>query len=124
MLGRLRQQDRELLAAGARDRVAGAAVALEDRADAHERLVAGAVPEPVVDGLEVVEVADHDAERLVGTQRALDLGGQLLVEREPVVEARERVGVRRLGEAAHELRDPVAHHAQQRRRPGTACPRA
>ena len=77
-----------------------------------ERLVAGTVAEPVVHGLEVVEVADDDAQRRARLVRALDLGVELAVEREAVPEAGERVGECSLGEAAHELGDPVAHGSQ------------
>ncbi len=59
---RVGQQQRELLAAGAGDRVAGATAGGEDAPDAHEHGVAGAVAELVVDGLEVVEVADDDGQ--------------------------------------------------------------
>jgi hypothetical protein len=115
VLGGARQQDRELLAAGASDRVARAALPQEHVPGTHERLVAGTVAEAVVHGLEVVEVADHDAERLVRAQRPLDLGVQLAVEREPVVQAGEGVREGGLGKALDELRDAVADSAQQPR---------
>ena len=86
---------------------------LEDRPDAHERLVAGAMAEPVVHRLEVVEVADHDAQRLIGAQGTFDLRAQLLVERQAILRPGERVGEGGLGEAAHQLGHAVSHRAQQ-----------
>ena len=95
---------------------AGPAVAEQHLPGTHERLVAGPVAEAVVHRLEVVEVADHHAQRLARAQRALDLGVQLAVEREPVLEAGQGVGERRLGEAVHELGHAVANRAQDARR--------
>ena len=115
VLGGARQQDRELLAAGAGYAVAPTAVPEQHPAGADERQVAGTVAEPVVHGLEVVEVADHDAQRLARGLRDLDLGLQFAVEREAVPEAGESVGEGGLGEAVHELGDAIAHGPQDAR---------
>jgi hypothetical protein len=116
VLGRVRQQDRELLAAGPRDRVAGAAVPQQHAPGAHERLVTRAVAEAVVHRLEVVEVADHEAQRLALAQRPLDVGVQLLVQREAVLQTRERVGEGRVRKTLHQPRDAVAHGTEERGR--------
>ena len=52
-------EDRELVAAEARDRVAGAQLAVQARADRAQQLVAGVVAERVVDDLQVVEVQEQ-----------------------------------------------------------------
>ena len=60
--GRLdvREQDAELVAAEAGDRVGVAQGALQPRGDLLQQQVAHVVPERVVDLLEVVEIHDHD----------------------------------------------------------------
>ncbi len=62
-------QDGELVAAEARDGVARAQRLLEARRDRGEQLVAGGVPEAVVDELELVEVEEEDGDRAVGAPR-------------------------------------------------------
>ena len=98
-----REDDRELVAA----HPAGDVGRADDVADPLGRLrehgVAGEVPDPVVDRLEVVEVEDDQREAAVVAVRARDLARERLVEVAPVVEARERVEVGqlpRLAEAA------------------------
>ena len=59
----LLDQDGELVAAEARDRVGRAQARLEPRGDRLEELVACPVAERVVDGLEVVDVDEEDADR-------------------------------------------------------------
>ena len=59
----LLDDDRELVAAEPGDGVAGAGHDLEPLGDGHEQLVALGVAEPVVDGLEVVEVQEQDRGR-------------------------------------------------------------
>jgi hypothetical protein len=88
-------------------------VAQQDCAGPHQRLVAGAVAEAVVHRLEVVEVADHDAEARLGPRRPLDLGMQLLVERQAVLEAGQSIRQGCLREAADQTVDAIAHCAQE-----------
>ena len=54
-----RQEDRELVAAEAGDRVAGAQRVAQPLGDDDQQLVAGGVPERVVDDLELVEVDEE-----------------------------------------------------------------
>ena len=64
-----RRQDRELVAAEARERVALAQAGRQRARDPHDQLVAGAVAEGVVDLLEVVQV-DHQHGALVAVALA------------------------------------------------------
>src|SRR6266536_6215186 len=90
---RLREDDRELVAADPALDVGRA----DDLADAlgglGEHAVAGEVPDAVVDRLEVVEVEDDEGEVAVVAVRAGDLAGERVVEVAPVVQAGERVEV-------------------------------
>ena len=70
------EEDGELVAAEAGERVVGAQGAAEPAADLLQEPVAVGVAEGVVDGLEVVEVDDHQHERLVGPARACARGGR------------------------------------------------
>ena len=85
------QDDEELLAAEADDRVGAAQLRVPgDRAFAQDR-VAGEVAVGVVVGLEVVDVDDRQAERRLGAAGPRHLARQLLVERAPVRQAGEGV---------------------------------
>jgi hypothetical protein len=95
---RLRGEQRELLAAVARQEVAVAELFLHQARDALEHGVAGRVAELVVQALEVVDVDEGEGERLVGAVGALRLPGELVLEVAVVVEPREAVGERELGE--------------------------
>ena len=88
---RLREQDRELLAAEAGRHVVGAERLLEDVRDALQHRVPGEVPVAVVDVALKVEVGDEHGERSLEALGALDLlvKGGLEVAR--VVEARLRI---------------------------------
>ena len=89
-----RHHDGELLAADARDDVAGADDARELARDLAQHRVAGRVAEGVVRALEVVDVEQQQAEReprARGGERRL----QALVELAPVREARQRIGAAR-----------------------------
>ena len=61
-LRRLRQQQRELLAADAEDAVGRAHAPAQQRADLAQRVVSGHVPARVVELLEVVDVGQHERE--------------------------------------------------------------
>ena len=63
------EEDRELVAPEARDGVGGTDRSFEPARHLEQHGVAGLVPEAVIDGLEVVEVDEHD-----GDQRALAYG--------------------------------------------------
>ena len=89
-LVRALEQDPELVPAQPRDRVRRAHAAQEPLGHQLQHLVARGVPEPVVDGLEVVEVDEQHrhvriaaAERVLGPvveERAVRQPGQLVVE--------------------------------------------
>ena len=85
--------DGELVAAEARDRVAGAQDALDALRDHGEQLVAGREAEAVVDDLEVVEVEEHqpDAARRRARVRARERVGELLEQHDPVRQLGERI---------------------------------
>ena len=74
VLGRLGEEERELVAADA-ERVVALAQrrTCSVRAKRLERLVAGGVAEAVVQLLEAVEVAEHEPERCAVAHRARDL---------------------------------------------------
>ena len=119
------QDQHELLAAVAVGGVAGAQLHPDGRGDRAQRLVAGDVAELVVVGLEAVDVADRDRERLpVAAGVELDVG-QVLDERAAVAQARERVAAgvlaqadvepRQLRLAARELLARLALALEQRR---------
>ena len=72
-------------------------------AGARERAVARVVAEPVVDLLEVVEVADQQAQRALAAPRPLELQLERLLEAAPVQQAGERVGAGRVGESARTI---------------------
>ena len=81
---------RELVPAEARDQVLGPQAGTQARRDRHEQLVAGRVPEAVVDRLEVVEVDEQHRELAAAIgERTLDLVG----EQRPVREVREWIVV-------------------------------
>ena len=90
-LRRVDQQHRELVAAVAGDDREAPRVAHDDLRHFFERLVSGAVTEHVVDGLEVVDVEEHQRE-LLGEAR-MPLGLFLGAEREvpAIVDAGQRV---------------------------------
>jgi hypothetical protein len=87
-----RHDDGELVAAQARDGPAAGDGEAEAACDLHEELVAGGVPEAVVDGLEAVEVEQRD-----GGRPRRGRGRDALEEQRAVGQAGQRVG---LGEAS------------------------
>ena len=87
-------QDRELVAAQAREHVGRAQHRLQAPRHVHQQLVAGLVAERVVHHLEAVEVEVHHREALLGMAlHARDGAVQLLVEVHAVGELREAVVV-------------------------------
>ena len=109
-----RQDDRELLAAVARDQRALVAHARGDRgSDLLQAAVAAAVAVQVVVGLEVVDV-DHDQrDRLAVPGRVMPRALQRLVEAAAVGEQGQAVGRRQLAQAVLEqllLGDVAEHH--------------
>ena len=78
------EQQRELVAAEARDGVGAAHAGAQALGRLHEHAVAGLVAEVVVDALEVVEVDEHHGAWLAVAARALGRGGRDLVEQPPV----------------------------------------
>ena len=85
------EQDGELVAAEAGDRVRRANGALEAPRHLLQHRVAGRVAEAVVDGLEVVQVDEHDADRRAAADRAHDRVLDAVGEQRAVGEARDRV---------------------------------
>ena len=85
------EQDQELVAAEPGDDLGRAVGRFEATRHGHEDLVAHLVAEPVVDGLEAVEVEDEHGDR---ARSALPLGqrvGEAVREQRPVGQARQRV---------------------------------
>ena len=87
----LLDQDGELVAAEARDRVGRAQAGLEAGRDRLEELVAGPVAERVVDRLEVVDVDEEDADRVAASRGAADCEREAVEEEGAVGHAGERV---------------------------------
>ncbi len=93
-----REDERELLPAEARDDVVLAHGGAQLPGDGDQHLVALGMAVGVVDGLEVVEVDDHDAERALERGRAGDLVPQPLVAGAMVQQTREPVAARLLAQ--------------------------
>ena len=90
----VREEEDELVAADARDGVAGPDAAAQARSDLPEDLVADAMAHRVVHGLEAVEVEEEDGELRAGPLRLGQREVQVVLEALAVREARERVVVR------------------------------
>ena len=97
------EEDGELVATEPRDRVARADRSLEAAPDFLKDRVAGRMAEAVVDGLEVVEVDEHDSDRRAAATRALDGVVDSVGEQRAVGEARHGVVERLVGELILEL---------------------
>ena len=93
-VGRVRQHERELLAAEPGGDVGAARARAQQPGELLEHAIARVVPERVVHALEVVEVADQQRERPAGR----DAPVHARTEAAPVAQARERVV---LGEVGH-----------------------
>jgi hypothetical protein len=104
--------DRELVAAVARDEVVRAHCLAQRAADAAQHLVTDQVALPLVHLLEVVEVHEDDREAPPGPPRALHLAPERLVQRGVVEAAREAVGARRLGEPGLHARVAARHRRE------------
>ena len=103
--GDVGDEDRELVAAHARDGVLLAEHRLQTRRDHPQQLVAEGVAERVVDELERIEVEEHHRHRRAGAARVRERHRQSVAEERAVGKAGEGVVVRlvldlRLGEVA------------------------
>ena len=99
------EQDRELVAAEPRDRVAGAHRLAEAVTDREQQLVADGVAEAVVHRLEAVEVDDDDADGAVVACSACERVLHAVREQRPVREIGERIVERPVAQLSFE---PVA----------------
>src|SRR5205814_5622876 len=103
---RVDEAEQELLAANARQQIAGPRLDAEDLRDCAQHAVADAVAEAVVDALEQVEVGDRQAQRLAGFAGAREQTRQVFVDTAPVAEPRQLVFERvalQFGSARFEL---------------------
>ena len=99
LLGRVREDQRELLAAVARRHVPRpAARRAQRRGDLAQAFVAGRVAVGVVEGLEVVDVGEHEGDRSLLAPRAAQLAKEVQVEPAPVGEPGEAVLLRQARE--------------------------
>src|SRR5687767_7620099 len=89
---RVRKQQRELLAARARDDVAGARGVQQERTELTEHRVTHDVPPGVVHALEVVDVDGEQRELAPHARGARQLTSQRLIEPAPVDARGERIG--------------------------------
>ena len=103
LLGAVVQQDAELVAPEARERVAGANLARERRRQLPQELIARDVAAGVVDELELIEIEVEHRVARIGCLRRLERTLQLQLEFAPVDEAGERVVARFVGELARQL---------------------
>ena len=101
------EQDRELVAAGAREDVAGAQVGLQRVGHREEQRVARDVAMLAVDGPEAVEVEQDDRHRAPVAARAVELGLQLGAERAQGELAGDGVAAGEPVALGLELRDPL-----------------
>ena len=111
---RLRQEDRELLAAEPRRDVVVAQLGAEDLCDALEDSVAGEVAVAVVDVAEQVEVGHDQRHRPLEARGARDLGGERRREVARVVETRLRIDPRLGLELRHAHRAVDADEGRDR----------
>ena len=85
-------EDRELVAPEPRERVAPAHPLLEPPADRDQELIAGGMPQTVIDHLEAVEVEEQDGETVVLLAlRAKDRPAEPVHEQRPVGQVGQRV---------------------------------
>ena len=106
-VGRLQigQQDGELVAAHARDRVLLAQRRLQPRGDRFQQLVAGRMAERVVDDLEAIEIEKHHRQRMLHAPRVRERDRQAIAEQPAVRQAGQRIVI---GLILDLLLDPLA----------------
>jgi hypothetical protein len=95
----LAQQQHELVAAQPRHRVLPAHLALQAARQLDQHRVARAVPERVVDGLEVVEVEEHQRQRRAVAVRAVQRHAAAVLQQRPVRQPGQGVVVRQVLDA-------------------------
>ena len=110
-----RQHDAELVAAGARQHVAGPQPGLRHQGEMLQAGVAGGVAVGVVDHLEAVEVDHEQREQLAAALGPGALLGQALQQMAAVADAGEIVEQREIGDL---VAQPVHRHQQQAEIPG------
>ncbi len=94
-----RQHHRELIAAEPRDRIGRAQRVAQARRHFLQHLIAGVMPERVVDLLEAIEIEQQHGEALVIAMRAQDRLLQPIEEQRAVGQVGERVVVGEIGDA-------------------------
>ena len=90
-LMKVRQDDRELVAAVARDRIRLPNAALQALRNLEQQRVGDAVSERVVDGLEAIEIDEQNGHVAAGAFRRQQAQFQALDEQTPVRQLRQRV---------------------------------
>src|SRR4051812_40054614 len=108
LVGR-RQAQHELITAVAAEQVGLAETTCPAGREFAQEIVAGAVPVPVVDLLEAVEIDDGEAEGFAGPLGPRQVPGGLRLPRAPVGQPGERIGV---GGAPQALREAALHLGQ------------
>ena len=117
--GRGRQHDAELVAAGARQHVAGPQPRLRHQGEMLQAGVAGGVAVGVVDAFETVEIDHQQRERLAGALRARAFLGQPLHQMAAVADAGEVVEQRQIGDLVaqaihrHQQEAEIPRHRQE-----------
>ncbi len=109
----LREQDAELVAAEARERIALAQLAAHDRRDLPDQLVTGGMPAGIVHHFELVQVQVHQRVRAAVGAHLRDRRGQAALELGPVDQSGQRVVAGLVGQPGGMfafLADVVQHH--------------
>ena len=109
------EQQRELVAAEAGDKIGRPHDRTQPTRHDAQQFIARGVTQGVVDILEVVEVDEQQCLRLLRAFRLGQHGGELGVERSPIREAAQRVGVRFLGQSPLAAGDRIGHGVEARR---------
>ena len=121
---RFGQQDRELVAAEPREHVGRAAALLQARAQTAQQLVTDTVTEPVVDGLEPVEIDHQHRCVLAEPAMTVDLTHELLLEAMAIEQTGQQVVVHEIAQAAFKrapLGDVLKLVGQRHRRYGAVA---
>jgi hypothetical protein len=98
------QQEREFIAADAREHIVAADVERHTVRELAQEPVAGPMPERIVDRLEVIEIDVRDRVRRAAMARGLERNPDDLLEVPAVRQARERIVTRFVGETPREPR--------------------